>query len=305
MRWLITGGAGFIGSHVVDALVRRGHDEILVFDNFLRGRRQHLQDHLQNPALTIVEGDIRDEDALADACSDVDVVLHLAARSNVIGSEQHLKEACEINVTGTVNVLNAALKAGIRRLVFSSSREVYGDPQRLPVGEDAPLAPKNVYGASKLAGEVYCDVFRRRGLDIRTLRLGNVYGPRDSERVIPLWIERARLGLPLEVFGGRQILDLIWIDYVVQALLEAARLPALESPINVASGHGVPILELAERLINVTRSSSRIEFLAPREQEVVGFTADVTNLRKRLRIDPPADPLAYLETMAGKVPVSA
>jgi UDP-glucose 4-epimerase len=302
---LITGGAGFIGSHVVDELVRRGHDEILVFDNFLRGRRRHLQDHLQNPALTVIEGDIRDEEALAAACIDVDVLLHLAARSNVIGSEQHLKEACEINVTGTVNVLNTALKSGVRRLVFTSSREVYGDPQRLPVREDAPLAPKNVYGASKLAGEVYCDVFRRRGLDIRILRLGNVYGPRDSERVIPLWMEKARLGLALAVFGGRQILDLIWIDYVVQALLEAACIPALDGPVNVASGRGVPILELAERIIHVTGSSSRIEFLAPREQEVVGFTADITNMRKRLRIDPPAEPLAYLELMAGQVPVSA
>jgi UDP-glucose 4-epimerase len=261
---------------------------------------------LHSPAVVIVAGDIRDEDALAAACTDVDVVLHLAARSNVIGSEQHLNEACEINVTGTVNVLNAALKAGVRRLVFTSSREVYGDPQSLPVREDAPLSPKNVYGASKLAGEVYCDVFRRRGLDVRILRLGNVFGPRDSERVIPIWLEKARLGLPLEVFGGRQILDLIWIDYVVEALLEAARLPALDGPVNVASGRGVPILELAERLISATGSSSRIEFLAPRELEVVGFTADVSNMRKRLRIDPPADPLAFLEVMAaGQVPVHA
>jgi UDP-glucose 4-epimerase len=303
VRWLVTGGAGFIGSHVVDAIVRcRPRDEVVVFDNFYRGRREHLAQHLENERVTVLEGDILDTAAVAKACLGVEVVLHLAARSNVLGSEQHLTEACETNVLGTVNVLNAALTAGVTRVVFSSSREVYGDPQSLPVSEEAPLAPKNLYGASKVAGEVYCSIFRHRGLDVRVLRFSNVFGPRDYDRVIPLWLERAGMGLPLQVFGGQQVLDFVWIDLVVSAVLKAAQLPDLPGPINVGCGLGVPILTLAERIIQASGTRSATELLPARDQEVVGFTADITKMRKLLEIDPSGDPLLHLATMT--IPVS-
>jgi UDP-glucose 4-epimerase len=299
MRWLITGGAGFIGSHVVDEIVRRGRDEVVVIDNFFRGNREHLAQHMGNEAVKIIDSDVRDEASVTSALEGVDIVLHLAARSNVIGSEHYVRAACETNVTGTVNVLSAALRAGVPKVVFSSSREVYGDPQSLPVNENAALAPKNLYGASKMSGEVYCSIFRQRGLDVRVLRLSNVYGPRDCERVIPLWLERARLGMPLEVFGGRQILDLIWIERVVEALLQAALMPTLSVPVNVGSGQGVPILALAERLIQETGSNSAVEILAAREQEVVGYVADISSLRDLLGIEPSGDPLAYLPRLIG------
>jgi UDP-glucose 4-epimerase len=299
MRWLITGGAGFIGSHVVDEIVRRGRDEVVVIDNFFRGNREHLAQHMGNEAVKIIDSDVRDEASVTSALEGVDIVLHLAARSNVIGSEHYVRAACETNVTGTVNVLSAALRAGVPKVVFSSSREVYGDPQSLPVNENAALAPKNLYGASKMSGEVYCSIFRQRGLDVRVLRLSNVYGPRDCERVIPLWLERARLGMPLEVFGGRQILDLIWIERVVEALLQAALMPTLSVPVNVGSGQGVPILALAERLIQDTGSNSAVEILAAREQEVVGYVADISSLRDLLGIEPSGDPLAYLPRLIG------
>jgi len=304
MRWLVTGGAGFIGSHLVDAILDRGLGEVVVLDSFRRGRREFLARHEGNPALTILEGDIRDAAAVRDALRGCDTVVHLAARSNVMGSEADVQDACESNVAGTVNVLDAALKAGVRNVVFSSSREVYGDPPSLPVAEDAPLAPKNLYGASKAAGETYCSVFRQRGLDIRILRLSNVYGRRDTERVIPLWFERAEDGRPLEVFGGKQVLDLIWIDFVVEALVKAALGPPLPQPVNVGSGRGIPILELARRLIEVTGSRSAPVFLPAREQEVLGYTADVTAMRTVLGIEPPPDPLVYLASMAGPKAVS-
>lgn len=303
MRWLITGGAGFIGSHLVDAVAQRApQDEVIVLDNFYRGRLEHLSLQRGNEHVTVLEADILDVERVTEACLGVDVVLHLAARSNVLGSEQHVRQACETNVLGTVNVLNASLSAGVRRLVFASSREVYGDPVCLPVPEKAPLDPKNLYGASKVAGELYCSIFRQRGLDVRVLRFSNVFGPRDRDRVIPLWLERAHRALPLEVFGGTQVLDFVWIDHVVQAVLTAARLNDLPEPVNVGSGVGVPILALAQRILEVTRTCPALKLLAAREQEVVGFTADVTRMRNLLGIEPPVDPLVFLKRMAPVVP---
>jgi UDP-glucose 4-epimerase len=299
----VTGGAGFIGSHVVDGIVRcRPGDEIVVLDNFYRGRHEHLAQHFGNEHVKIVEGDILDAAIVAEACAGVDVLLHLAAHSNVLGSEEHVKEACETNVLGTVNVLSAALAAGVKKVVFSSSREVYGDPDSLPVAEEAPLAPKNLYGASKVAGEVYCSIFRHRGLDVRVLRFSNVFGPRDRDRVIPLWLERARLGLPLQVFGGRQVIDFVSIDLVVSAVVKAVDLPQLPGPVNVGSGRGVPILTLAERVAEVIGTGSVTELLPAREQEVVGFTADVTKMRTLLGLEPRDDLLLHLSSMAVPAP---
>jgi UDP-glucose 4-epimerase len=297
MRWLITGGAGFIGSHLVDAILARSLGEVVVFDSFFRSSRESLARHQGSSLLSVWEGDIRDADAVLSACRDVDVVMHLGARSNVMGSESQFQAACETNVVGTLNVLDAALTAGVQRLVFTSSREVYGDPATFPVAETSPLAPKNLYGASKAAGETYCSIYRQRGLDVRVLRLANVYGPRDKDRVIPLWLNRARQGLPLQVFGGDQVLDLIWIEHCVEALLRAAELQGLTEPVNVGSGIGTPIRDLAEAVIRATSSRSTVDLLPARAQEVRGYVADVTRMRSILGIEPPHDPLTYIASM--------
>jgi UDP-glucose 4-epimerase len=299
LRWLITGGAGFIGSHLVDAILGRNLGDVTVLDNFRRGRRAFLAQHDGDPRLRIIEGDIRD----ALTVGDVDFVIHLAACSNVMGSEAEVQVACETNVLGTLNVLDAALRAGVGRVVFSSSREVYGDQTVFPVSESTPLAPKNLYGASKAAGEAYCAAFRNRGLDVRVLRLTNVFGPRDTGRVIPLWLERANAGEPLQVFGGKQVLDLLWVEYVVDALLNAASLPTLPGPVNVGTGQGIEILELAQRIIEETGSSAPIDVLPAREQEVVGYVADVRGMQLHLGITPPSDPLACLASMSVPTPV--
>jgi UDP-glucose 4-epimerase len=245
-----------------------------------------------------IEADIRDAETVAAACEGVDVVMHLAAQSNVLGASKNVRYSAETNVVGTVNVLAGALDAGVRRVVFTSSREVYGDPEALPVREDQPLAPKNNYGASKTAGEAYCQAFRQRGLDVTVLRLANVYGPRDTERVIPLWLDRAAGGLDLEVYGGRQVLDFIWIDVVVDALLRAAEIEALPEPVNVGSGTGTAITDLAERLIAATNASSSVAVLPAREEEVVRFVADTTRMRSILGLTPPDDPLGHLPLLA-------
>ena len=293
MKILVTGGAGFIGSHLVDALVDRG-DEVVVLDNFRRGRLEHIERHVDARAITLVAGDIRDERTLASAIEGVELVYHLAAQSNVMGAVTDMDYSFTTNVVGTYNVLKASADAGVRRLVFASSREVYGDSDDIPVREDAPLAAKNPYGASKLAGEAYCRVWHAAtGLDCMVLRFANVYGPRDRDRVIPTWLRRAGVGDDLEVYGGRQVLDFIWVRHAVDALLAAAGCRN-DGAVNVGSGEGVPILDLGKRILELKLAGSQLRILPARSVEVVRFVADVGRMRSVLGLEPPSDSLAAL-----------
>lgn len=300
MRVLITGGAGFLGSHLVDRLLSEGAPpELLVFDNLRRGRRAHLEPHLSAGRVQLIAGDIRDEAALRAALGGVEIVFHLAAQANVIGSEADRDYAFSTNVVGVYNVLKAAEAAGVRRVVFSSSREVYGEPERLPVCEDAPLAPKNAYGASKVAGEMYFRIAQaREALETVVFRLANVYGPRDSERVIPLWMERARRGEDLLLYGGEQVIDFVWVQDVVEALAQAALAgrQVVGQPINIGTGVGTPIATLARRILALSGSTSELRILPARGAEVRRFVADPGRLKALLGLqaDPP---LAHLPEM--------
>lgn len=306
MRVLITGGAGFIGSHLVERLLRCAGEQpgaaldILVYDNMRRGRRAHLEPHLSAGRVHLIEGDIRDEAALLRALSGVEIVFHLAAQANVIGSEADRDYAFSTNVVGVYNVLKAAEAAGARRVLFSSSREVYGEPQTLPVPEDAPLAPKNAYGASKVAGEMYVRVAQaREALETVVFRLANVYGPRDSERVIPLWMERARRGAELLLYGGDQVIDFVWVQDVVEAFAQAAFAETervVGQTINIGTGQGTPIADLARRIVALSGSQSDLQMLPARGAEVRRFVADPTRLKAVLGLVP--DPLlAHLPEM--------
>ncbi len=260
MKTVITGGAGFIGSHLVDRLAQERDQEILVYDNMFRGKRENIAAHLQSGRVALWENDIRDYDRLLEAVRGADVIYHLGAQSNVMGSVTDSDFSFTTNVGGTYNVLKAAREAGVHKVVFTSSREVYGDPITVPVGEDHPLGSKNTYGASKAAGELYCRVFQNLyGVDTSVLRLANVYGSRDIGRVIPLWLGWAAAGRDLTVFGGRQVIDFIWIDVVIEALIRAAALELKGQPINVGSGQGTPILELAQRIIDLCGSGSKVD----------------------------------------------
>lgn len=298
MRVLVTGGAGFLGSHLVDALVAAG-DEVIVLDNLYRGSAANIDPHLRTGAVTFIEGDIRDYPAVLEAAGRTEVVYHLAAQSNVIGAIKDTDYSFTTNVAGTYNVLKAAAATGVRRLVFSSSREVYGEPESLPVPESAPLAAKNPYGASKVAGEAYCRVWESTtGLECRILRFANVYGPRDRDRVIPIWLGRARRDEPLELYGGEQVIDFVWVGKAVEALLAAAR-SELTGPINVGSGTGVTLPHLAQRLLEETGSPSKLETLPARGVEVVRFVADIERMQRVLGVTPDIDPLAHLGACIG------
>lgn len=274
--------------------------EVIVFDNLRRGQRAHLEPHLAEGRTRLIEGDIRDEAALLAAMQGVEIVFHLAAQSNVIGSEADPDYAFTTNVVGTYHVLKTAESAGVRRVIFSSSREVYGDPEALPVREDAPLAPKNAYGASKVAGEMYFRIAQARdALETVIFRLANVYGPRDSGRVIPLWIERARQGEELLLFGGDQLIDFVWVGDVVEALALAAvaeRERVVGQIINVGTGIATPIATLAERILALSGSQSALRHLPARNIEVRRFSAHPEKLARLLGLEPAPD-LAHLPTM--------
>jgi UDP-glucose 4-epimerase len=298
MRSVVTGGAGFIGSHLVDALLARPDARVVVIDNLYRGRIRNLAQHDDDPRLELALGDIRDRPLLEEALTGADVVFHLAAQSNVMGAVSNPRYSFETNVAGTFNVLEAASNAGVHRVIFASSREAYGEARSLPVDEDQPLNAKNTYGASKAAAEAYCRTFAGTfGLETVILRFSNIYGPRDFERVIPIWLERAQAGEPLEVYGGDQIIDFLWVGYAVQALLAACDAPVVNQPLNIASGIGTPIIELARRILELTGSRGELCITPARAAEVRNFVADTRRMRRLLQIEPAADPLEGLRDL--------
>jgi UDP-glucose 4-epimerase len=291
-RVLVTGGAGFIGSHLVDRLARDAANELIVLDNLRRGSLANLNG--SRGLVRFVNGDVRDRSCLADIMSKVDVVYHLAAQSNVMGAVSDIDYCFSTNVIGTFEVFRAAAESGVRRVIFTSSREVYGDPQELPVPETAPLRPKNAYGASKAAGEMYSRIFRDKGLEVIVLRLANVYGARDFDRVIPIFLGQAVRNLPLNLYGGTQLLDFVWIDTVVDILVQAALVAAPPGPTNVGTGKPTALLSLAECILSLTGSESPLCILPSRDVEVSRFAADTANMTTRFDVIPPTEPLGHL-----------
>jgi UDP-glucose 4-epimerase len=297
-RVVVTGGAGFIGSHLVDALLDGDVAQVTVVDSFFRGRRENLADRQHDPRLRIVEADVRDLDELRSAMRGATLVYHLAAHSGVMRAATLLDYTFGTNVSGTYNVLRAAEEQGVRQVIFTSSREVYGEPVSLPVHESHPLLSINSYGASKVAGEAMCRAFgRERGLEATVLRLTNVYGGRDSGRVISHWIREARDGRDLIVYGAEKIIDFVWIGDVIRALLRAAEADLKLPPINVASGTGTKIVDLARRIARLSGSRAEIRIEPCRSIEVVRFVGGTDRMARLLGVEPALDPLSHLSGM--------
>ena len=301
MQVMVTGGAGFIGSHLVDRLLKDGF-KVRVIDNLFRGKRENIAAHLNHPDFEFFEDDIRDYERIRTRFENCHIVFHLAAQSNVMGAVENLDYSFNTNVVGTFNVLKAAREAGVRRLIFTSSREAYGEAQYLPVDEKHPLNSKNTYGASKVAGEKYCQVFHNMGaFETVILRLANVYGERDFDRVIPIFLNNVARHEDIHVFGGKQVIDFVSIEIVVQALMEAMEnKKAAEGPTNIGSGRETTLFQLAERIMQLTGSHNKVVVDPPRSVEVVKFTADIRRFKSIFNVDVPQDPLYYLETMIRK-----
>lgn len=292
MRCLVTGGAGFVGGHLARRLRQQGH-ETVVFDSLA-----HPADGEDwREATQFLRGDVRDPSALAAACADAEVVFHLAATGERAGAD--LLDVFHTNVTGTINVLRAAASAGARRLVFASSCEVYGAPPTLPVAEAQPALPRHADGASKAAAEAYCRTLGNcDDLSTVVLRLTTVYGPGGHALLIPAWLRKARLGQDVVVFGGQQLLDFIWVDVVVDALIAAARPEVAPTTINVGSGVGCRLADVAARVVETVRSSSRVVLRAAPAGDVQRFVADVRRMTDTLGVPAPFDPLAGIPALA-------
>lgn len=259
MRILITGGAGFIGSHLLDKLSKDKDNKIIILDNFYRGSLDNIKQHLKNKDITILNGDVRYYNSFKKI-GRIDVVYHLAAQSNVAGSFFKPDYAFSSNVIGTHNALKFSSAQKVKRFIFSSSREVYGTPKYVPVDEGYPPNPINMYGATKVCGETLCRVFHRtNNLNYTIVRIANCYGPRDKDRVIPIFIKDAKDNKVLELFGGQQILDFVWVGDVINLMIKVSKNDEfMGETINIGTGIGTSIEELAKTIIKLTNSKSKI-----------------------------------------------
>jgi UDP-glucose 4-epimerase len=301
--YLITGGAGFIGSHLAEALVRGGHT-VRILDNFRTGNRKNLA--LLRGKVEIRKGDIRDRRVVASAMRGVEYVLHHAALVSVAESVERPEETLEVNVHGTLNVLQAARKAKIQRLVMASSCAVYG-AGRLPAREDQAPLPLSPYAASKLAGDsLAVSFYHSYGLPVTCLRYFNVFGPRQDpgspySGVIAIFISRAVSGEGVTIFGdGRQTRDFIYVADVVRANLLACESPqAAGRVLNIGTGRGRSLLDLHSALVSLSGASLPLTYAAARPGDIYHSRSDPSRARKLLAFRPQTDFRAGLaETLA-------
>ncbi len=290
-KFLVTGGAGFIGSHIAETLVRRG-DAVRVLDNLMSGKRENLAGFIDR--LEFVEGDIRDLETCRRAAAGVDHVLHQAALASVPGSIADPVLTNAINVTGTLNLLVAARAAGVRSFVLASSSAVYGDDPGLPKVEGKEGKPLSPYGVSKWVDEKYAQAFHvLYGMKAVALRYFNVYGSRQDPgsqyaAVIPLFITKVLRGEPPVVYGdGEQSRDFIHVDDVVRAnLAAAASAEAGGEALNIAGGTGLSINALLAAVNGALGTDVRPVRAEPRPGDIRHSTADIGRARRVLRFEP-------------------
>lgn len=287
MRTLVTGGAGFIGSHIVEQLLRRG-DTVRVLDNFSTGIRHNLEAVLGNLGtgsgkgnLEILEGDLRDAGTVKDAVQGVELVFHLAAFISVPQSISDPETCFSINVGGTVGLLEAARQAGVYKVVLSSSTAVYGDTDVLPTTEETPLRPLSPYALSKQVNELYARLYTSTlGLPVTALRYYNVYGPRqrpdsDYAAAIPIFVRRLVAGESVTIYGdGKQSRDFIFVKDVVHANLLAASSDSAGEAFNICTGHETNLLDLLEELSEVSPHQPEVHFEPPRPGDIYRSVGD-------------------------------
>ncbi|NHC38170.1 NAD-dependent epimerase/dehydratase family protein [Scytonema millei] len=294
---LITGGAGLVGSHITDLLVKQGVAEIVILDNFTRGNQKNLSWALERGSVKIVTGDIRDRLLLADVMQGVDVVFHQAAiRINQCAEEPRL--ALEVLANGTFNVLEAAVSAGVKKVVAASSASIYGMAEAFPTTESHhPYNNRTIYGAAKTFNEgLLRSFYDMYGLDYVALRYFNVYGPRMDiygvyTEVLIRWMDRIAAGQPPLIFGdGKQTMDFVYIEDIARANILAAQADVTDEVFNIASGVESSLNDLAYSLARVMGSDLQPEYGAERKvnpvqrrladpskaRELLGFEAQVS-----------------------------
>jgi len=267
-RILVVGGAGLIGSHIVDQLIDADVAEVVVYDNFFRGVRDNLREALQDPRVSVFPhgGDILHSDILERAMEGIDGVFHLAALW-LLQCHEYPRAAFDVNIRGTFNVIEAAIRKNVKRVVYSSSASVYGDALQIPMTEDHPYNNFTFYGATKIAGEhMFKSLGHRYGLPWVGLRYMNVYGPRQDYKgayiaVMMKILDRIEQGLAPVVYGdGSQQYDFIYVGDVARANVLAMQAEATGGNYNVGRGIGTSIKELCELILRLTGSSLQIDY---------------------------------------------
>jgi len=291
MRYLVTGGAGFIGSNMVDELVRRGQ-EVTVLDDFSSGKEANLSS--VHGKIRLIRGSICDFEAAREACNGVDYVLHLAARTSVPRSVKDPIETNHINVGGTLNVLVAARDAKVRRIVFAASSSAYGETTTQPKTETMPAEPISPYGVTKLAGELYAQVFGRvYGLENVSMRYFNVFGPRQDPTsqysgVLSRFMLAMLEGTSPVVYGdGEQSRDFTFVDNVVDASLRACEAPGASGKVfNGGTGLRITLNEVLKLLEKICGRPIRARYDPPRPGDILHSQADITRSREVLHYEP-------------------
>ena len=288
---LVTGGAGFIGSNLVKQLIKDGND-VTVIDNFMSGYRSNLNPF---PTVKIIEGDIRDKEVVEKAMQNIEVVFHFAAS---VGNKRSIDfpiTDAEINVLGTLNILEAARKAGVRKIVTSSSAGIFGELKTLPIKEDHPIEPDSPYGCTKLAEEKLCLAYAKLyDIEAVCLRYFNVYGPNQRfdayGNVIPIFVFKMLRHEPLTIFGdGEQTRDFVHVDDVVQANIKAAESAGVSGAFNIASGNYITINRLVEMIIKNKPNYVKIEYGSERPGDVRDSLADISFAHQKINYTPTVD----------------
>lgn len=282
---IVTGGAGFIGSHLAEELAERGY-KVIILDNLSTGKLENIADLLRKDNVEFVQGSITDLLLLQKLFQGAEYVFHQAALARVPRSIEDPLTTNDVNIKGTLNVLLAAKENGIRKVIYASSSSVYGDTSSLPQTESMPPNPLSPYALTKLAGEHYCDIFSRiYGISTVSLRYFNVYGARQNPRsqyatVIPAFIERICRNLPPIIYGdGEQSRDFTFIEDVVQANVLAAEADSAKGVYNIGSGKSYTINRLAEIITNLLHKDLKPIHNEPRPGDPKHTLADVSKAR--------------------------
>lgn len=280
MKVVITGGAGFIGSHIAEYFSSRG-DSVTVFDNLRTGNIKNIE----NLGVTFVNGDVRDRSLLKDVLHETELVFHLAAMVSVPESLEKPEECIDINCLGLLNVLKESVNAGVRKLCFSSSSAIYGDNPSSPKVETMIPEPKTPYAVTKLDGEYYCDIYSKNSpLKTVSLRYFNVFGPRQNPKsqyaaAVPIFTSNAVANIPIKVFGdGEQTRDFIYVKDVVAANVFMA-MNNFTGVYNVGYGTNITINKLIEKIRIKTATNSKVNYLPERAGDVKHSMADVSKLK--------------------------
>ena len=291
MKVVVTGGTGFIGSHIAEYW--NGKAEVVILDSFRTGYAENVK-HLSG--VKLLEGDIRDKSLVEKVVAGADYVFNLAALVSVPESIEKPEETIEINVKGLINILEAAKKHGVKKVVHSSSAAIYGDDPRLPKRTDMLPVPKTPYGITKLDGEYWCNFFSDEfGVGAVSLRYFNVFGPRQDPKsqyaaAIPIFVSKAIKNEDITIYGdGKQTRDFVYVKDVVRANVLAAESVLKKGVFNVATGNSITIGELAEKIIKLTDSKSKIVFAPERPGDIKFSSADIEETKKLLGFEPQFD----------------